>query len=62
MSLPTTVDGVIARLREIDAKLPAHDGVAVFNQMYLTVTERMAAIIAGRGSRGADVPRPATDG
>ena len=47
MSLPTTVDGVIARLREIDAKLPAHDGVAVFNQMYLTVTERMAAIIAG---------------
>jgi Family of unknown function (DUF5995) len=47
VSLPTTVDGVIARLREIDAALPAHDGVAVFNRMYLTVTERIAALIAG---------------
>ena len=46
MSLPTTVDGVITRLREIDAELPSDDGVAVFNRMYLTVTERIAAIIA----------------
>ena len=46
MSLPTTVDGVITRLREIDAELPSGDGVAVFNRMYLTVTERIVAIIA----------------
>ena len=46
MSAPTTVDGVIARLRTIDAELPADDGVAVFNRMYLAVTERIAAVIA----------------
>ena len=46
MSLPTTVAGVIARMREIDAALAADDGVAVFNRMYLTVTERIAEIIA----------------
>ena len=31
---------------EIDAALTAGDGVAVFNRMYLTVTERIAEIIA----------------
>ncbi len=46
MELPTTVSGVIARLREIDAALPADDGVAVFNRVYLTVTERIAAVLA----------------
>ena len=46
MDLPTTVGGVIARLRGIDAELPTNDGVAVFNRMYLTVTERIAAVIA----------------
>lgn len=46
VSLPTTVNGVIARLRGIDAELPHGDGVAVFNRMYLTVTERIAAVIA----------------
>ena len=50
MSLPTTVDGVVARLREIDAELASDDGVAVFNRMYLTVTERIAAIIARPGA------------
>ena len=43
--MPRTVDEVIARMREIDAGLPAADGVAVFNRMYLTVTERVAAVI-----------------
>jgi Family of unknown function (DUF5995) len=52
VSLPTTVEGVLARLREIDAALPADDGVAVFNRMYLTVTERIAEIIA-RPAEGA---------
>lgn len=37
----------MARLQEIDAPLSTSDGVGVFNRMYLTVTERMAAIIAG---------------
>src|SRR5687768_13629874 len=46
VSLPTTVAGVIARMREIDATLAADDGVAVFNRMYLTVTERIAELIA----------------
>jgi hypothetical protein len=44
-SLPTTVDGVIDRLRAIQRVLPAGDGVAVFNRMYLDVTERVAAAI-----------------
>ena len=46
MSLPSTVAGVVARLQEIDASLPAGDGVAVFNRMYLTVTERIGLILA----------------
>src|SRR5215467_13495236 len=53
MSAPTSVDGVIARLREIDAALPATDGVAVFNRMYLAVTERIAAVIADPDSDSA---------
>ncbi|WP_370615242.1 DUF5995 family protein [Mumia qirimensis] len=52
MSLPNTVDGVISRLRDIDSGLPAKDGVAVFNRMYLTVTERVAAVIADPASAG----------
>lgn len=50
MSAPTSVDDVIARLREIDAALAPEDGVAVFNRMYLTVTERIAAVIADPAS------------
>lgn len=50
MSLPRTVDEVIARMRSIDAELPADDGVAVFNRMYLTVTERIAALITRPGA------------
>ena len=46
MSLPTTVEGVADRMREIDAELPTSDGVAVFNRMYLTVTERIAELLA----------------
>lgn len=46
MSPAKTVHEVIARMREIDASLPADDGVRVFNRMYLTVTDRIAAIIA----------------
>ncbi|MFB7615434.1 DUF5995 family protein [Kitasatospora sp. NPDC056181] len=41
------VDEVIRRLREIGAGLPASDGVAVFNRMYLTVTEAVRRRLAG---------------
>ncbi|MFI9472168.1 DUF5995 family protein [Streptomyces sp. NPDC052492] len=34
----TPVDGVVARMRALDAALPARDGVAVFNRVYLAVT------------------------
>ena len=37
-------------MQEIDAALAADDGVAVFNRMYLTVTERIAEIIARPGA------------
>ncbi len=40
-----TVEDVIDRLVEIDAELPSYDGVAVFNRMYLTVTERVLSAI-----------------
>jgi hypothetical protein len=46
VDLATTVSGVIDRLREIDAELPADGGVAIFNRIYLTVAERIAAVIA----------------
>lgn len=35
----TSVGGVVARMRALDDTLPPHDGVAVFNRVYLTVTE-----------------------
>ncbi|MEU9592904.1 DUF5995 family protein [Streptomyces sp. NPDC048193] len=34
-----TVDTVLTRMRALDAALPARDGVAVFNGVYLAVTE-----------------------
>ncbi|MDH6577773.1 DUF5995 family protein [Kitasatospora sp. MAP5-34] len=36
---PLTIDHVVDRLTGLQASLPASDGVAVFNQVYLTVTE-----------------------
>ncbi|MFD9684553.1 DUF5995 family protein [Kitasatospora sp. NPDC059088] len=36
---PASVEEVAGRLREIAAALPLADGVAVFNRLYLTVTE-----------------------
>jgi hypothetical protein len=52
VSLPRTVEGVVARMREIDAELSPHDGVAVFNRMYLTVTERVLEVIVQRSVAG----------
>ncbi|MFF1278784.1 DUF5995 family protein [Streptomyces marokkonensis] len=45
----TAVDGVVARMRALGAALPARDGVAVFNRVYLAVTEAVdRRIDAGR--------------
>ena len=43
----TSVQDVIARLGRIDGELPHDDGAAVFNRMYLTVTEDVAAGLEG---------------
>jgi Family of unknown function (DUF5995) len=43
----SSVQDVIARLRHIDDELPPGDGAAVFNRMYLTVTETVAAGLEG---------------
>jgi hypothetical protein len=56
MSAPTTVSEVVDRLREIDASLPAGDGVAVFNRMYLTVTERIGVLLSGEAAVFVDPP------
>ena len=45
MATPTSLAEVLGRLRAIDADLPASDGVHVFNRVYLTVTERVAALL-----------------
>jgi hypothetical protein len=36
-----TIDEAIVRMQQIDAALPASDGVACFNRMYLDVTQRV---------------------
>jgi hypothetical protein len=41
-----TIADVIERMRSIDAELPSTDGVAVFNQIYLSVTEKVAEALA----------------
>lgn len=60
MTPPTSVDEVVARLRTIDAELPSDDGAAVFNRMYLTVTERIAEILAGPETVATRFLDPAT--
>jgi hypothetical protein len=46
---PDTVDAVVARMRALDAALPERDGVAVFNRVYLAVTEAVGErLAAGR--------------
>ena len=39
---PSSLNGVLARLRVLDSAWPATDGVAVFNGVYLSVTEEIA--------------------
>ncbi|MET7404998.1 DUF5995 family protein [Streptomyces parvulus] len=51
-----TVDSVLTRMRALDAALPHRDGVAVFNRVYLAVTEAVDRHI--EDGRSAD-PRAA---
>jgi len=37
--ITTPVDDVVSRMRTLDAALPERDGIAVFNRVYLAVTE-----------------------
>ncbi|MFJ2866574.1 DUF5995 family protein [Kitasatospora sp. NPDC087314] len=46
-SATASVTEVVDRLREIGAALPATDGVAVFNRLYLTVTEAVRDRLGG---------------
>jgi Family of unknown function (DUF5995) len=55
------VDRVLARMRALDEELPGGDGVAVFNRVYLSVTEELRHRIAAGGfgppgAGGADNP------
>ncbi|MEU7068179.1 DUF5995 family protein [Streptomyces sp. NPDC046161] len=47
------MEAVLARMRALDERLPARDGVAVFNRVYLTVTEALQ-----RRVRDGDFPAP----
>ncbi|WP_133916338.1 DUF5995 family protein [Streptomyces sp. NBC_00582] len=40
-ALDASVHDVIARMRAVDAALPARDGIAVFNRVYLAVTQEV---------------------
>ncbi|MFE2431462.1 DUF5995 family protein [Streptomyces sp. NPDC059373] len=47
--LPTAdVDEVLTRMRDLDAALPPRDGVAVFNRVYLSVTEELRRRLEAR--------------
>ena len=52
---PSTVPEVLDRLRAIDGDLRPDDGVAVFNRVYLTVTERVLDRLGADGP-GSDGP------
>ncbi|MFI9024783.1 DUF5995 family protein [Streptomyces sp. NPDC053560] len=47
------VERIVARMRALDATLPPRDGVAVFNRVYLQVTEEVGRQIGAGGFRDA---------
>lgn len=51
---PRSVDDVLRRMRAIDAALPRRDGVAVFNRVYLQVTERVRDELRADGFADAE--------
>jgi hypothetical protein len=58
--VPTGLDGVLARMRALDRALPPRDGVAVFNRVYMSVTEELRRRIGG--GTGAGIGTGATGG
>ncbi|MER7396595.1 DUF5995 family protein [Streptomyces sp. NPDC000151] len=50
---PAGVAKIVARMRALDAALPPRDGVAVFNRVYLQVTEEVGRQIGAGGFRDA---------
>ncbi|MFI9204333.1 DUF5995 family protein [Streptomyces sp. NPDC053048] len=52
---PAGIDWVLARMRALEAGLPPRDGVAVFNRVYLAVTQEVARRVTagGFGDRAA---------
>ncbi|PHQ53336.1 hypothetical protein BLA24_02410 [Streptomyces cinnamoneus] len=44
---PAGIDWVVMRMRGLEAALPPRDGVAVFNRVYLAVTEEVSRGVAG---------------
>jgi hypothetical protein len=49
-----TIADVIDRMKQIDAALPANDGIRYFNRLYLTTTQNIFANV--QGGLFADVP------
>jgi hypothetical protein len=49
-----TVERIAGRMRSVASELPSRDGVAVFNRVYLKVTEELAARLAGGGFAAAE--------
>ncbi|MGW2784354.1 DUF5995 family protein [Streptomyces populi] len=43
------VDMVVSRMRALDARLPERDGLAVFNRVYLAVTEEFGRLLDAGG-------------
>lgn len=48
-AVPAPVAAVLARLRALEATLPPSDGIAVFNRVYLSVTEEVARRLGAGG-------------
>ncbi|KAB1989537.1 DUF5995 family protein [Streptomyces triticiradicis] len=44
-SFTAPVDMVVSRMRALDARLPERDGLAVFNRVYLAVTEEFGRLL-----------------
>ena len=59
--MPSTVAGVLERMRSIDAALAPDDGVRVFNTLYLEVTERIHASLQRGGYFRDDAAMTALD-
>ncbi|EST24469.1 hypothetical protein N566_25035 [Streptomycetaceae bacterium MP113-05] len=54
---PGTVTQVVRRMHAVGAGLPARDGVAVFNRVYLRVTRRLHTRLRGGGFMAAEASR-----